>query len=48
MIRSNTCVGIDLLETKPKDTYEMVLDVIDNKLNINMSQVNIDKTHRLG
>ena len=37
-----------LTETKTEDTDEMVLDVINNKLNIEMSQINIDRGHRLG
>ena len=36
-----------LTETKTEDTNEMVLDVINNKLNIEMSQLSID-SHRLG
>ena len=37
-----------LNETKTEDTDEMVLDVINNKLNIEMFQVSIDRSHRLG
>ena len=37
-----------LTETKTEDTDEMVLDVINNKLNIEMSQIGIDRSHRLG
>ena len=37
-----------LTETKTEDTDEMVLDVINNKLNIEMSQISIDRSHRLG
>ena len=37
-----------LTETKTEDTDEMVLDVISNKLNIEMSQISIDRSHRLG
>ena len=37
-----------LTETKTEDTDEMVLDVINNKLNIEMSQKSIDCSHRLG
>ena len=37
-----------LMETKTEDTDEMVLDVINNKLNIEMSQISIDRSHRLG
>ena len=36
-----------MTETKTEDTDEMVLDVINNKLNIEMSQICIDKSHRL-
>ena len=35
-------------ETKTEDTDEMVLDVINNKLNIEMSQISINRSHRLG
>ena len=38
----------ELTETKTEDTDEMVLDVINNKLNIEMSQISIDRSHRLG
>ena len=37
-----------LTETKTEGTDEMVLDVINNKLNIEISQINIDRSHRLG
>ena len=37
-----------LTETKTEDTDEMVLDVIVNKLNIEMSQISIGRSHRLG
>ena len=37
-----------LMETKTEDTDEMVLDVINNKLNIEMSEISIDRSHRLG
>ena len=36
-----------MTETKTEDTVEMVLDVINNKLNIEMSRISIDKSHRL-
>ena len=36
------------METKTEDTDQMVLDVINNKLNIEMSQIRIDRSHRLG
>ena len=36
------------METKTEDTDEMVLDVINNKLNIEMSRISIDRSHRLG
>ena len=35
-----------LTETKIEDTDEMVLDVINNKLNIEMSQTSINRSHR--
>ena len=38
--------GLD--ETEIVDTDEMALDVINNKLNIEMSQISIDRSHRLG
>ena len=37
-----------LTETKTEDTYEMVLDVINNKLNIKISQKGIGRSHKLG
>ena len=37
-----------LNETKTEDTDEMVLDIINNKLNIEMSQISIDTSHRSG
>ena len=37
-----------MTETKTEDTDEMVLDVINNKLNIEMSQISIERSHRLG
>ena len=37
-----------LSETKTEDTDEMVLDVINSKLNIEMFQISIDRSHRLG
>ena len=37
-----------LTETKPEDTAKMVLDVVNNKLSIEMSQISIDRSHRLG
>ena len=36
------------METKTEDTDEIILDVINNKLNIEMSQISIDKSHKLG
>ena len=38
----------ELTETKTEDTDEMVLDVINSKLDFKMSQINIDRSHRLG
>ena len=37
-----------LNKTKTEDTDEIVLDVINNKLNIEMYQVSIDRSCRLG
>ena len=37
-----------LTETKTEDTEKMVLDVINNKINIEMSQISIGRSHRLG
>ena len=37
-----------LTETRTVDFDEMVLDVINNKLNIEMSQISIGRSHRLG
>ena len=37
-----------LMETKTEDINEMVLDVINNKLYIEMSQISIDRKYRLG
>ena len=34
-----------LNETKTEDTDETVLDIINNKLNIEMSQIIIDRSH---
>ena len=36
------------METKTEDSDKMVLDVINNKLNIEMSQISIDRSQRLG
>ena len=46
--RRNCLLIHGLTETKTEDTDEMVLDVINNKLNIKMSQISIDRSHRLG
>ena len=46
--RRNCLLIHGLTETKTEDTDEMVLDVINNKLNIEMSQISIDRSHRLG
>ena len=46
--RRNCLLIHGLTETKTEDTDEMVLDVINNKLNIEMCQTNIDRSHRLG
>ena len=37
-----------LTETKTEDTEEMILNVINDKLNIKMSQISIGRSHRLG
>ena len=37
-----------LTETETEDTDEMVLDVINNKLNIEMAQISIGRSYRLG
>ena len=36
------------MQTKTEDNAEMVLDVINNKLNIEISQISIGRSHRLG
>ena len=46
--RRNCLLIHGLNKTKTKDTKEMVLDVINDKLNMEMSQVSIDRSHRLG
>ena len=46
--RRNCLLIHGLTETKTEDTDEMVLDLINNKLNIKMSQIGINKSHRLG
>ena len=46
--RRNCLLIHGLTETKTEDTDEMVLDVISNKLNTEMSQISIDRNHRLG
>ena len=37
-----------LTETKTEDTDKMILNVINDKLNIKMSQISIGRSHRLG
>ena len=37
-----------MTETKTAVAEEMVLDVISNKLNIEMSQISVDRSHKLG
>ena len=45
----NNCLLIHgLKETKTEDSDKMVLEVINNKLNIELSQISIDRSHRLG
>ena len=46
--RRNFLLIHGLNETKTEDTDEMVLDVISDKLNMEMSQVSIDRSHSLG
>ena len=46
--RRNCLLIHGLTETKTEDTDEMVLDVIINKRNIEMSHLSIDSSHRLG
>ena len=46
--RRNCLLIHGLMETKTEDTDEIVLAVINNKLNIEMSQMSIDRSHRLG
>ena len=46
--RRNCLLIHGLTETKTEDTDEMVLDVINKKLNIEISQISIDRSHRLG
>ena len=46
--RINCLLIHGLTETKTEDTDEVVLDVINNKLNIKMSQISIYRSHRSG
>ena len=46
--RRNCLLIHGLNETKTENTDGMVLDVISDKLNMEMSQVSIDRSHRLG
>ena len=46
--RRNCLLIHELNETKTENTGEMALDVISDKLNMKMSQVSIDRSHRLG
>ena len=46
--RRNCLLIHELNKTKTEDTDEMVLDVINDKLNMEISQVSIDQSHRLG
>ena len=46
--RRNYLLIHGLMETKTEDTNEVVLDAINNKLNIEMSQISIGRSHRLG
>ena len=36
------------METKTEDMDEMILNVINNKLNNKMSQISVNRSHRLG
>ena len=47
-LRMNCLLIHGLNETKTEDADEMVLDVINDKLNMEMSQVSIERSHRLG
>ena len=46
--RRNCLLIHGLNETKTENRDEMVLEVINDKLNIEMSQISIDRSHRLG
>ena len=46
--RRNGLLIHGLNEAKTENTDEMVFDVISDKLNMEMSQVSIDRSHRLG
>ena len=46
--RRNCLLIHGLTETKTEDTDKMVLDVINNKLNVEISQISIDRSHRFG
>ena len=46
--RRNCLLIHGLTETKAGDTHEMVLDFINNKLNIEISQISIDRSGRFG
>ena len=46
--RRNCLLIHGLNETKTENMDKMVLDVINDKLNMEMSQVSIDRSHRLG
>ena len=46
--RRNCFLIHGLNETKTENMDKMVLDVINDKLNMEMSQVSIDRSHRLG
>ena len=45
--RRNCLLIHGLMETRTEDTDEMVLDVVNNKLNIEISQISIDRNHSL-
>ena len=46
--RRNCLLIHGLTETKTEDTDEIVLDAINNKLNFEISQISINRSHRLG
>ena len=47
-LRRNFLLIHGLMEPKTEDTDEMVLHIINKKLNIELSQISIDRSYRLG